>query len=77
MIKKIKIRKTKNRARKFFGFPDEKHLRGCGKNGYARCYGRGRKIDFRTKKDILNDIDRKEIKDEMELKTKRNLCTLN
>lgn len=61
---KIKIRKIRRQFRKFFGFSDEKYARGCGTNGYGRCYGANRQggnhMDNRTIAEKKNDFDRKE-----------------
>ena len=61
----MKIRKIKRLFSKFFGFKDEKWARGGGKNGYGRCYGaskHGPNVDMRTRAEIRNDLDRKELK---------------
>lgn len=30
---------NKHQSKKDFGYPDEKYAKGCGCNGYSRCYG--------------------------------------
>jgi hypothetical protein len=51
----MKLRKTKHRSPKSFGHSSDKIFRGCGRNGYARCYGAnkyGNRFDSRTRKEL-------------------------
>lgn len=63
---RIKVKKIRHRWPKYFGEHDEKWARGGGRYGYARMYGAskyGSAIDYRTKAERQNALERKEIQD--------------